>query len=319
MGPASEGRKSARIIYGALGGGSAPVWAAYEAGLFDRNGIDVDLALVRGMRAVTDELLSGKAQFANIASSGPLKVSLQGGRDLVYLTGGLNYMVQSVVTQPRISSGRDLKGKRLGGSGEPSGVESVLMVELGSRLGLDLERALVHVPIKDQPDALAKLERDEIDAALFTPPWLFEAKRRGFRILVDAQELKLDCQLGGIVCTKELVAQDPDLIRRVVKSYVEGVHRFRTDVAFAIDLQKKYSKVADRAVALECHALYSTYFKQRPYPSAKGIKMVLGALSREIPGAASVDPERFIDRRWLQALDESGFIDALYSGEERDS
>jgi ABC-type nitrate/sulfonate/bicarbonate transport system substrate-binding protein len=314
----STGKKKVRITYAAIGGGSIPVWTAKEMGFYERNGLDAEVFMTKGSGNCTDALLKGDAHFGNYASPAMLKASLEGNRDLVYLTGGINYMVQTVVVQPEITSGAQLKGKRMGRSGDGTNLDDVLMEEIAPRLGIDPEKDLIHVPIKNQPDALGMMERREIDSCLFTPPWLFAAKNKGFKILVDALEIKLDCQLGGIIATKDLVASDPDLCRRVVKSYMEGVHHFRSNPEFCVGLQKKYSNVHDRAVALECHAVYSKYFKQRPYASAKGIKTVLNAMAHTMPEAAQVDPERFIDRRFIKELDDSGFIDQLYKGEPRD-
>ena len=136
-----------------------------------------------------------------------------------------------------------------------------------------------------------------------------------YSVLMDAIEAKLDFQLGGIVSSKETVAHDPDMARRVVKSYVEGCHYFRRNADFSVGLQKKYSRVEDPKIARQCHDLYSHYFLKKPYPSAKGLQTVLTNLSKKIPEAGKVSPERFIDRSFLKELDDSGFIDDLYKRE----
>lgn len=308
-------KKPVRITYAAIGGGSAPVWTAFDAGIFERNGLDVDLFMIRGSREVTKALLAGEVQFANIASPGPLMASLEGSRDLVYLTGGINYMVQTLVTLPEITKAEQLKGKAIGKSGNGSDLDDVLLEYIGPKLGLDPHRDLSHVAIKNQPDAIAKLQRKEIAAALLTPPWLFVATKQGFNVLMDPMDFMLDYQLGGIVATKDQVAADPDLVQRVIKSYVEGVHYFKRHPDFVVSLLKKYSQIEDREVALKCYQQYAEFFLAKPYPTAKGIQTVLNHLSRQIPEAGKVSAERFIDRRWLKELDDGGFIDELYRRE----
>lgn len=312
---ANSNLKPVRIAYAALGGGSAPVWAAQEAGIFARNGLRADVSMIRGSTAVTDALIAGTAQFGNIASPGPIKATLQGQGELVYLTGGLNYMVQTLVASPDIATPAQLKGKVFGKASSNSELDDLVLDYVCSRIGIDPRKDLTFVKIKDQPDAVAKLQRNEIQAVLLTPPWLFVATQKGFKILVDALDLKLDYQLGGIVTTSKQVASDPDLARRVVKSYVEGVHYFRRNPDFVVALLKKYSGIEDRDVAMQTWQQYAKFFTPKPYPSDKGIKTVLTHMAHEVPQAAAADPERFIDRRWLDELVNSGFIDDLYKRE----
>ena len=139
--------------------------------------------------------------------------------------------------------------------------------------------------------------------------------KQGFNVLMDPMDFMLDYQLGGIVATKDQVAADPDLVRRVVKSYVEGVHFFKRHPDFVVSLLKKYSQIEDREVALKCYQQYAEFFLAKPYPTAKGIQTVLNHLSRQMPEAGKVSAERFIDRRWLKELDDGGFIDEIYRRE----
>ncbi len=311
MADTKSGKKKVRVTYAAVGGGSIPVWTAFEAGIMDRNGLDADVFMIRGSSGGAEALRDGKADFGNFASAACLKVSLQGHKDLVFLTGGLNYLVQTLVVQPEITSIEQLKGKRLGQGGNVA-VDEFLLSSILPPAGLDPVTDLVHVPIANQPDALDKLEKKQIDGCLFTPPWLFEAVKRGFKILMNPMDSLVDYQLGGLVATKELVVADPDLIRRMVKSYVEGVHRFKRDPAFVVDVLKKYSNIEDRAIALQTHEKYDEIIQRKPYPSIKGLKAALTHLAKEIPEAADVPPERFADLRWLKELDDNGFIDGLY-------
>src|SRR5262245_1653834 len=90
-----------RIAYAALGSGSTPVWTAKEAGLFADEGLDAELLLIRGSGQVSQALMAGEIQFANIAAPLVVRANLKGG-DLVYLTGGVNWPIQSIITRPEV-------------------------------------------------------------------------------------------------------------------------------------------------------------------------------------------------------------------------
>jgi len=304
-----------RITYGALGAGSAPVWTAHEAGIFERNGLDAEVFMIRGRAAVSDALLKGEVHFGNVASPNPLQYSLQGDRDLVYLTGGLNYVVQTLVVQPEITDISQLKGRTLGKSGGDSDLDDILLAQFLPPAGIDPRKDVAYANNENQPDAIEQLKSGAIDGTLLTPPWLFVAQKAGFKIIMDPMDVMIDYQLGGIVTTKELVAAEPELVRRVVKSYVDGVHHYKRHPDFATDVVQKYSKLTDRDIARQCQAHYVNFFGNKPYPSDKGIQTVLTQLAKRLPEAAGVDAARFIDASWLRELDDSGYIDELYERE----
>ena len=51
---------------------------------------------------------------------------------------------------------------------------------------------------------------------------------------------------------------------------------------------------------------------RKPYPTVEGIKAVLDELSPKLPVAKTAQPRDFMDIRFIDALDRSGFIDRLY-------
>ncbi len=158
-----------KIAYAALGSGSAPVWCAKEAGIFADEGLDAEVALVRGSGNVSQALMSNQVQFANIAAPLVVAANLKGG-DLVYLTGGLNYLIQSIVARREIQSPAELRGRRFGAS-RAGGVDDFVVDYLLRPYGIGLAHDLRHVSIDNQPDASAKLDGGDADAALFSPPY----------------------------------------------------------------------------------------------------------------------------------------------------
>ena len=50
----------------------------------------------------------------------------------------------------------------------------------------------------------------------------------------------------------------------------------------------------------------------KPYASLAGIKTILNDLVDQLPAAKTADPKDFVDTRFLEELDKSGYIDKLY-------
>ncbi|HWP57724.1 MAG TPA: ABC transporter substrate-binding protein [Candidatus Acidoferrales bacterium] len=301
-----------RIAYAALGSGSSPVWVAKEAGIFADEGLDVELKLIRGSGRVTAAMLANEVEFANIAAPLVVRANLAGG-DLVYLTGGVNRLIQSIITRPEIQSAEQLRGKTLG-AGRGGGVDDFLIPYLLKQLGLEFSEVKTRF-IESQPDAIAKIAAGEIDGALFSPPYSFAALKRGYRTLIDSGDYAIDYQLGGIVARLSYVEANPEVARRVVRAYVRGIHRYKADPDLAVDVLRRYSLIEDEGVARQCYAAANRYFQQRPYPSVPGIHRVLSEAAKIDPAAASMRVEDMMDSRWLAELDNGGFIRDLYASE----
>jgi NitT/TauT family transport system substrate-binding protein len=300
-----------RIAYAALGSGSAPVWTAKEAGIFAEEGLDAELLLIRGSGRVTKALLANEVQFANIAAPLVIAANLEGG-DLAYLTGGVNRLIQSIISRPEIHTPADLCGRTFGIS-HSGGVDNFLVNYLLKPHGLDIGTNIKSRIIENQPDAIAGMDRAEVDAALFSPPYSFEAIKHGHRVLIDAGDYRIDYQLGGIIARRSYVEQNPEITRKVVRGYVRGIHRYKEDRKLALRVFRKYSLIEDENVARQCYEAANRYFQHKPYPTIPGLYRVLDEASKRNPAAKRRRVEDMMDCRWLAELDTSGFIRDLYA------
>jgi ABC-type nitrate/sulfonate/bicarbonate transport system substrate-binding protein len=151
----------------------------------------------------------------------------------------------------------------------------------------------------------------QVDAVVGTPPECIEAARQGCKYLIDLSEYGLNYALGGIAARRDYVAENPEITRRFVKAYVEGMHRYRTDREFTVGVQAEYSGIADRTVAEATYDLTRPGMPRVPYPVVAALQTLLDFMSKELPEAKNADARRFVDDRYLRELEESGFIDAL--------
>ena len=302
-----------RIAYAALGSGSAPVWVAKEAGIFADEGLDAEVLLVRGSGQVAKALLAKVVQFGNFAAPHAVAANIKGG-DLVYLTGGINWLIQSIIAGAEIETPFQLRG-RIFGISTSGGVDDFLVDYLLKPHGLTLSSDLKSRSIENQPDAIAKLDRGDIDAAMFSPPYSFEAVKHGHRMLIDSINYRIDYQLGGIVARLSYTEGNPEIASRMVRAYVRGIHRYKTDPDIALAVFRKYSLIEDENVARQCYAAADRYFQQKPYPSVPGLHRVLGEVLRSEPAVKRLRVENMTDCRWLAELDNSGFINELYAAQ----
>jgi ABC-type nitrate/sulfonate/bicarbonate transport system substrate-binding protein len=155
-----------------------------------------------------------------------------------------------------------------------------------------------------------QVAKRRLRAVVITPESI-EAQRRGCKVLVDFTEYGFNYALGGIAARRDYVERNPDITRKFIKAYVEGMHRYRTDREFTVGVQADYSGIADRTVAEETYDLTQPGMPQIPYPVVSALQTLLDFMSTDLSEAKGADARRFVDDRFIRELDEIGFIAAL--------
>jgi len=102
-----------RLAYSALGGSQATFWIPYEAGIFRKHGLDVELVYVAGGGRAGQVVQSGEVPIGVFTGGAVINANLAGG-DLVVVASSMNVMTFVVMTRPEIKRAEDLKGKKIG-------------------------------------------------------------------------------------------------------------------------------------------------------------------------------------------------------------
>jgi hypothetical protein len=74
----------------------------------------------------------------------------------------------------------------------------------------------------------------------------------------------------------------------------------------------RYMQIKDEKVLEESYQQLKATSEIKPYPSTDGFKTILDELAKKLPAARTANPRDFIDARFIQELDKSGYIDGLY-------
>ncbi len=296
--------------FATIGQGAGPMMVTWKTGLFQKHGLDIDRPrIMGGAKGVVRGLMSREIQFGNLAAPAPLRANLKGEADLVFLTGGINQ--QFIMGRPGLDRREQLAGKKIGFVGD-GGLNDALVKFIIAKLAAAGVQDLREepIPIGGDKDAAA-LFSGKCDAIVITPPESIDAQRKGCKYLVDFAEYGLNYALGGIAARHDYVEQNPEITRKFIKAYVEGMHRYRTDREFTVGVQAEYSGIADRSVAEETYDLTQPGMPSVPYPVVSSLQTLLDFMANELPEAKDADARRFVDDRFIRELDESGFITSL--------
>jgi len=305
----AQSLKSVTIVYAGLSGNQAPGWVAQDAGFFRKHGLDVQLVHVVGGPRAVQVLTSGSAVAAQVSGLPIIQSSLQGS-DIVFIAGILNTLNYQFIVDKNIQKPDDLKGKAVAVSRAGSSSDFATRFAL-DRYGLSAGKDVSLLEIGSQPDRFAALESGKIQGVMVEVPLTLKAKKMGFRVLADLQMLGLEYQATGIAVTRAMIKSNPDLIRSIMKAYVEAIHYYKTHPKESIAILQKYLKTDDMEALKETYeAIGLTLIPEKPYPTLRGVQMMLNEIGAKDPKAQAAKPEQFVDLSFVKELD--GFIDGLY-------
>ncbi|HLH26207.1 MAG TPA: ABC transporter substrate-binding protein [Chloroflexota bacterium] len=301
-----------KIGYSSLTDNNLGLWVAKEAGLFEEQGLELtDFPLIEGGTLTIQALLGGDTQFVLAGTSGIIVADL-GGADLVGVAGTSNKFDFALLTVPEVHSGADLRGKRVGisrfGSSSDFAARSALQY-----LGLDPDRDVTILQIGGTAARVGAMQSGSIEAAPEIAPALLTARKLGFNMLVDLAQIGVPYQVGPIATTRTLINENPELARRVVRGYLAGIHRMKTDKAFSMSVSSKYMQIDDPEALSESWEHFAQgSIPEVPYITDDGILPVLKELADSNPAAMSATPSQFYDNRFLKEAEDSGFVNRLY-------
>jgi NitT/TauT family transport system substrate-binding protein len=305
-----QAQERLRLAYSAISGAMLTPWVALESGIFHKNNLTVELVYIAGGSATAAALVGGDIQAMLANGDVVVRGRLQGS-DMVSFADTTSTFVFSLIARPEITKPEDLRGKRLGVS------------RFGTATHAALLAALEHfrVPASDVtilqmggvPQIMAGIEKGAIAAGVLSPPINIKAKKMGMKELLDIGTLKVPYQQSTFVAREEWIKRHPEVMRALTRSIVEGIHKIKTDKPFAQKILAKYTKIEDPEIIEEAYRIFAlNYLPEIPYPSEAAVRQRLADFAANDERARSANPKDFIDNRWVQELERSGFIAKLY-------
>jgi ABC-type nitrate/sulfonate/bicarbonate transport system substrate-binding protein len=300
-----------RMAYTSINIQMTPIYIMKELDLPRKQGLDAEILMIPVSSRAIQSALAGEIQF--LTSGGVANINANmAGADFVGITSTISTFVFTIVGQPAIKEPAQLKGKkiaisRLGGASDFS-VRYAL-----DRWGLTPDKDVAILQVGGEAESLLALQNKAVEAAALSEPFTTLAQREGFTVVADLSRLNVPYTLHGIGTRKSIVREKRDLVVRFMRSYLEGIHLFKTNKELALNTLKKYARLTDLSVMQSIYGDYShRLIPAVPYPTAQGIQTIIDHLGKTRPQAKALNPHDFIDPSILKEIEESGFVKRLY-------
>jgi NitT/TauT family transport system substrate-binding protein len=232
-------------------------------GIFKKHGLNIE-----------PSSFGGGARLQQALAAGGIDVALGSGPELAFIAKGAPQLgVAVLANEPRllvlvvrkdapIHSIEDLKGRPISVSTVGSSTFWLLR-ELSRRQGWGPD-GIKTVPLGADPAQLAAMKTREVDGLIVDVGTAYQLEERGEgRIIVKFGDIIKDFHLHVIYASRELMAKNPDAVKRFLLGWFETIDFMRKNKAEAI-------KIAQPVVGVSPEIVGKIYDELMPMLSADG-------------------------------------------------
>ena len=300
-----------RVAITSISGTMAPPWAAHEAGIFRKYGLQVEVIATPSGIQGTNALIAGEVAFLQIAG-GTTTGAAVGGADLKIVATTVGTLVQNLVVRPEIDNAEQLRGKSIGISRFGTSLHTGARLAT-KHLGLEPEKTFTSLRSAPASGSCGAMQGNRVQGGVFGYPATSRAVKLGNRVLLHIPTLKIPYASTGVSTRGDLIRDDPDLVRRYLAAQVEAIALMKKDRGFTIKILSKYLRTTDADLLNESYDVQiAKYMMKVPLPTVDAVRSVLEELSDRNPKAKDLDPRKFFDDRFVRQLQTGDFIEALY-------
>lgn len=292
-----------RIPYGTTASPShLPVWVAKDAGLFEKNGLNVEPVQIRGGSLISLAIITGDLPFSGAGAESVVAARAAGG-DVILLACPVDADPVYLITRPEIKSAQDLKGQASAVTRYGSTTHFYLRAAL-KHVGLNPEKDMTILQLGAGPEMVIALDRGAIAAAALTTRYAIPFLQRGWPVLVDLSTTDLVYPSSCVTSSRAFIRAEPKTTHEFLRAYVAGIHLIKKDLRFAEKSFTKWMREKDSAIAKKTVEAYARLFKPAPIVPDKGIENVVQDLVKARP-----DFKQYIG--WPEPFRENGPLEKV--------
>jgi NitT/TauT family transport system substrate-binding protein len=292
-----------RLRYGvSLATTQLPIWAAKDGGLFAKNGLDVEVILMRGGPLNTLALLSGQMQISSSGAESVVAARTEGA-DLVLLACPTDIDPVYLIARPELKQPADLKGKTTAVTRLGSTTHFYLRAAL-KQIGIDADKEVRALQLGTSSDIVVALETGKIGFAALTLRSAIRFLDQGWPLFVDLTRTNLAYPASCVTSSRAYIRAEPKATEDFLRAYVAAINLIRRDHHAAEKSFAKWLREQNAALVKRSVAAYAPLWKRAPIVPDKGIDNVVKDLMRTRPEFKEYVgwPEPFRENRPLEKV-----------------
>jgi ABC-type nitrate/sulfonate/bicarbonate transport system substrate-binding protein len=268
---AQEGKARIRISYPSVSIANLALFAAQQWNIFEQNGLEVESIQMRSQAA---NAASASGDIHYVAGVGPNSVAATlRGLPSKAVWFASERLVYSIVARPEFKSLKELRGKRIAVTG--LGGTSEVVLRLGLEAAGENPKDFIIIGL-GAAQLMSGLESGSIEAANFNPPFLYFAKRKGFREILDVGA-HAQMPLGGLTASNTSIQNRAAELKRIIRSMQIARRMLLQAKEKSVDFIVRAIKV-DRQTAEDSYEDYRRTSSGSGVPSREGMEQIVKSL-----------------------------------------
>ena len=294
-----------RVAYTAFAGTFTILWVGQEAGLYQKNGVDLELLYTGSSTKAVQALLGGDIDIVYSAAGAVVDANLAGA-DLVMIGCQYDQGQTSFFTTAPITSIGGLKGKAVG----------------VTRFGAFSDFVARHVlrknrlqPVKDVAllqlggtlEIIAAMEKNLVQGGSISLPLSLKAKQLGFRELLTTETIGLPFDYGCLIVKGSQLRSKREELKKVLRASVAAYDLAIQEPAVAKRAIAKYTRTTDpETLAATYNENVKEYALRIPFVSLKGLASIVDFRAEMTAEVKKLTLEKMFDNSLLQEIQREG-------------
>ena len=282
--------------YPALSATVFPLVYAQEKGIFEQEGVEVEMTRIRGVARIVATLISGDIDVGWMGFDGMTNAVSQGAEELRYVGEFLKELPQNLVVAPHIKTFDDLRGQTIATAGTGSHTDTLFFEGLRRGGLLNPRQDTLYLNLAGAENRLTQLLNGTVVASSLKVPFAQLAEERGFKILQYQGNLMEPWGGEGLVTHTRVISSKTEALKGLVTGMIRAVQEMQEKRAEAVELAATYLAL-EPAMAEKVYDHMMPIFKADGKWNPEGIQRTL---DEKTGPERKLDVTKFVDDAFLE-------------------
>ena len=298
-----------RLAYAGWEIGTAVAYIGVDAGLFKKNGVDIEELPIRDTLSAGVQSLIGVDLLIGFGNPLAVLQPVAGGAGIVVIGSHVSFDQYGMGVGSSIGTVKELKGKKVGVSALGARSDLVARVML-RRAGLDPAKDVEMVAAGMAPARTLALTKNLVQGVPLNQEVAAEAQKLGIKVL----EMKsVPVMTDLLITTRAFIKGEEEMVRRFMKGYAAAIQYFVSKRSDSLAILKKYFP-GNQGVSVD--AMYDAFSAQlRPLPELnnEAIQAFVDVGAAADQRTKNLKPADIVEPKFFDELKGSKFLKDLYT------
>lgn len=299
----ADGADRINVGYAMVSPNGAAAYVAKEQGFFDKNGLEAQLIFISGMAQMSKALIARDVGVAVSGAASIVKANIAGA-DLVIIGGLVNKLNFHLMVGEKVQTVNDLRGKKIG-IGNYGDVTHLAGLSVLNMYNMESTREnITFLPLGAGPQRLAGLQTGNVDGAIFSSGMSTVARAKGFKSLLNLEDIGLLYPSTSLVGSRRFVNESPTMTQNAVRAIYEAVQFIKEgrNQEKVQEVLGKYMKVKDRKRLQDLYEEAVRIHDESMDLPEKSVGEMVKILRQLDPKTPDISPSQVLDLRFVKTL-----------------